>query len=80
MNYPQKPTVHTEQKMKALRPIDWQHPYRDWRFLTAIAVILVIVVTYLLTGDISWRPRGNWHPEVNRVNQNAAVLPPVTKP
>jgi hypothetical protein len=73
--------IHVEQKMSIFHSVDWEHVYRDWRFVTVIAVLTVIVVTYLLTGNMTWHPRGVWYWSVpEKVGPHAADLPPVTHP
>ena len=69
-----------ERKMPAFHKVDWQHVYRDWRFMVGGCVVLVIVVTYLLTGDFFWRPNGPWHRETEKVSIHAADLPPAAHP
>jgi hypothetical protein len=70
-----------ERKMNVLRDVDWNHVYRDWRFLTLGFVVLVAVGTYLLTGNLTWRPHGYWRWSVSeKVDQHAADLPPVAHP
>jgi hypothetical protein len=76
---PKQQKIHPEQKMSIFRPIDWEHVYRDWRFLTVTAVLVVIIGTYLLTGNMTWHPYGGWRWSVpEKVDQHAADLPPVT--
>lgn len=67
-----------EQKMSSLRPVSWSRVYRDWRFLAAFFLIAVAVVSYLVTGDLSWRPFGRWHQTVEKSDKTGTDLPPVT--
>jgi hypothetical protein len=49
--------------------------------LIAASVLVVIVVTYLLTGNLTWHPHGGWSWSVpEKVDQHAADLPPDTHP
>jgi hypothetical protein len=78
---PKQQKVHSEQKMSIFHRVDWEHVYRDWRFLIAASVLVVIVVTYLLTGNLTWHPHGGWSWSVpEKVDQHAADLPPDTHP
>jgi len=67
-----------EQKMSSLRPVSWRHIYRDWRFLTAFFLIGAAVISYLLTGDLSWRPLGHWQQTTEKSDKLGTDLPPVT--
>jgi hypothetical protein len=35
----------------------WKHAHHDWRLWVAVIVMLVAVTTYVMTDDLSWRPR-----------------------
>ena len=73
----QVPSIKQERKMTSLRKVDWPRAYRDWRVLAAVFVILVVLVTYLITGDFTWRPGNNWHPVTEKTDKQETVLPPV---
>jgi hypothetical protein len=51
------PRRTAEQRMSSLRAFHWRHFYLDRRFLIIASLILVILVTYALTGDFTWHPR-----------------------
>jgi hypothetical protein len=40
-----------DQSPRTSKPI-----HHDWRFYAAAALILIAMVLYLLSGDLSWRP------------------------
>ena len=69
-----------DQKASSFRPFSWRRLYRDWRFLTVLSLIVVAVVSYLLTGDLSWQPRGDWNRTAEKSDKHGTDLPPVTNP
>jgi hypothetical protein len=78
-NEPPRPLIQ-ERKMSSFRDINWHRAYRDWRVLIAVLVLLVILVTYLMTGDLTWHPRGPWRQDVEKSDKYGTDLPPVTRP
>jgi len=74
----QKNNRKTEQALVDERGPYWRRAYRDWRVLTAVFLIVVFAVTYLMTGDSSWRPKGPWGRTVETSDKHGTDLPPVT--
>jgi len=35
----------------------WKFAHRDWRFWLGLFLIFAAMFIYLMTGDLSWRPR-----------------------
>jgi hypothetical protein len=33
-----------------------KHAHRDWRIWLVAALMIALIVVYVLTGDLSWRP------------------------
>ncbi len=36
----------------------WQRAHRDWRFLAVVFLMMIAIVTYVMTGNLAWRPHG----------------------
>jgi hypothetical protein len=71
----------SERKMSVFHPVDWGRVHQDWRFLTVAAVLVIIIGTYLLTGNMTWHPYGGWRWSVSeKVDPHAADLPPAAHP
>ncbi len=65
-------------KMDKLRGVQWLRSYRNWAVLMVSIVALVGIATYLLTGNLTWRPHGQWHWAKETKDKNGTELPPVT--
>ncbi len=37
----------------------WMRAHRDWRFLIIVFLMLAAIATYVLTGNLAWRPRND---------------------
>jgi hypothetical protein len=35
----------------------WTRAHRDWRVWVGVVLMLACMIIYLMTGDLSWRPR-----------------------
>ncbi len=35
----------------------WRRAHRDWRFVAVVVLMLIAIVTYVLTGDLTWQVR-----------------------
>ncbi|GEM_PF-2139896 len=57
----------------------WHRAFHDWRFLMAVFVLLVFLVTYLMTGDMAWKPKGNWFRTVEKSDKQKTNLSSVTR-
>jgi hypothetical protein len=57
----------------------WRRAFHDWRFLMAVFVLLTGLVTYLMTGDLIWKPHGDWFRTVEKTDKPGTDLPPVTR-
>ncbi len=42
----------------------WKRMHRDWRFWTALLLMLAAMAVYLLSGNEALRPNGTVHPSV----------------
>ena len=67
-----------EQKTVSIRGFFWRRIYRDKRFLIVAFLIAVFLVTYLMTGDYTWRPQGSWGRTVETSDKRVTNLPSVT--
>jgi hypothetical protein len=36
----------------------WKHAHHDWRLWVAVSLMLIALLTYVMTGDLAWWPRG----------------------
>jgi hypothetical protein len=68
----------TEQALTDERGPYWRRAYRDWRVLMVVFLMVVFLVTYLMTGDSSWRPNGPWGRTTETSDKHGTDLPPVT--
>jgi hypothetical protein len=68
----------TEQALVDERGPYWRRAYRDWRVLMAAFLAVVFLVTYLMTGDFNWRPKGPWDRTTETKDKLGTDLPPVT--
>ncbi len=59
------PRRTAEQRLSSLRAFHWRHFYRERRFVIVASLVLVVVVTYALTGDFTWHPRARMVPVLN---------------
>ena len=66
-----------EQSLIEERGSYWHRACRDWRLLIAAALVLVAIASYLLTGDLGWRPHGIWHKTVESSDKKGTDLTPV---
>ena len=74
----QKNRRKTEQALMEERGSFWRNAYRDWRVLIVVFLATVFLVTYLMTGDSSWKPKGSWGRTVETNDKHGTDLPPVT--
>ena len=37
----------------------WRHIHRHWYFWVGLSLMLIAMGTYVMTEDLSWRPRGH---------------------
>jgi hypothetical protein len=65
-----------ERKMTSLRDFHWRTLYRDRRFWIGLFFILVAVITYLLTGDLTWKPHGQMVPVLNTNMHTTPTIAP----
>jgi hypothetical protein len=47
-----------EEEINDVRVPYWQRAHRDWRFLAVVVLMLAAMATYIMTGNLAWRPRG----------------------
>jgi len=40
----------------------WKHAHRDWRVWLAVVLMLGLILVYVMTGDLSWKPGGHLSP------------------
>src|SRR5208282_4450155 len=40
----------------------WRRAHRDWRFIAVVLLMLVAITIYVMTQDLSWRPRNHTLP------------------
>jgi len=66
-----------EEKTRKSDWAQWLHVYR-WGVLIVAVLFLVALVTYLLNGNLTWRPHGQWHWAKETKDKNGTELPPVT--
>jgi len=48
-----------EQEISDVRAPYWRRAHRDWRFLVVVFLMLAAMATYVMTGNLAWRPREN---------------------
>jgi cytochrome c-type biogenesis protein CcmH/NrfG len=53
-NHPSYP----EPEISKVRGPYWRRAHRDWRFLAVVFLMMVAIVTYVMTGNLAWRPHG----------------------
>ena len=46
-------------EISPVRAPTWAHAHRDWRFLAVVFLMMVALVTYVMTGNLAWRPDGH---------------------
>jgi hypothetical protein len=37
----------------------WRRAHRDWRFIAVVLLMLAAIATYVMTLNLSWRPRNH---------------------
>jgi hypothetical protein len=40
----------------------WRRAHRDWRFIAVVLLMLAAITIYVMTQDLSWRPRNHTLP------------------
>jgi hypothetical protein len=48
-----------EQEISDVRAPYWRRAHRDWRFISVVVLMLVAIMIYVMTQDLSWRPRNH---------------------
>jgi len=57
INHSQNKPDHDREGAKHGHSSYWRFAHRDWRFWLGLFLIFAAMFIYLMTGDLSWRPR-----------------------